>query len=151
RRHRAGVQPQRHRAAVRPGGDPQRLHAHPRDRHADRGDLHRHQPDRRHPLCLSRSAHPLWRPLMATLDTALPTAARPPRRPSVLLDFAGSQPIAALSFLFIIALALASALADVVAPYDPLGLDFENILTAPSAAHWFGTDNFGRDVFSRVL
>lgn len=89
---------------------------------------------------------------MATLDTALPTtAARAPRRPSVILDFARQQPIAALSFLFIIALALASALADFVAPFDPLNLDFANVLAAPSAEHWFGTDNFGRDIFSRVL
>jgi peptide/nickel transport system permease protein len=88
---------------------------------------------------------------MATLDTALPTAARGPRRPSVILDFAKQQPIAALSFLFIIALALASALADFVAPFDPLNLDFANVLMAPTAEHWFGTDNFGRDIFSRVL
>ncbi len=87
---------------------------------------------------------------MATLDTAVPVASAP-RRPWVITDFAGSQPIAAISFLFILALAFASIFADYVAPYDPLALDFENILTAPSAAHWFGTDNFGRDIFSRVI
>lgn len=72
-------------------------------------------------------------------------------RPSVIPDFARSQPIAALSFLFIIALAFASAFAHLVAPYDPLALDFANILAAPTPEHWFGTDNFGRDIFSRVL
>lgn len=79
---------------------------------------------------------------------SLPAA---PGRPSVILDFLRSQPIAALSFLFIAALALASAFADFAAPYDPLALDFANILAAPNAEHWFGTDNFGRDIFSRVL
>jgi peptide/nickel transport system permease protein len=87
---------------------------------------------------------------MAVADTTV-VAARAPRQPSVILDFSKSQPIAALSLLFIILLALASAFADYVAPYDPLALDFESILAAPSAAHWFGTDNFGRDIFSRVL
>ena len=87
---------------------------------------------------------------MAALDTTI-TAVRAPRRPSVILDFVKSQPIAALSLLFIAALAVASTFADYAAPYDPLGLDFESILAAPSASHWFGTDNFGRDIFSRVL
>jgi peptide/nickel transport system permease protein len=74
-----------------------------------------------------------------------------PGRPSVILDFSRAQPIAALSLLFIIVLAVASALAHLVAPYDPLELDFANVLAAPTPEHWFGTDNFGRDIFSRVL
>jgi peptide/nickel transport system permease protein len=36
-------------------------------------------------------------------------------------------------------------------PYDPQAPDAINILKGPSGAHWFGTDDFGRDVFSRVL
>lgn len=36
-------------------------------------------------------------------------------------------------------------------PYDPLAINFQQRLTAPSAAHWLGTDEFGRDVLSRVL
>jgi len=38
-----------------------------------------------------------------------------------------------------------------LAPYDPLRTDVVNALQAPSGTHWFGTDNLGRDVFSRVL
>src|SRR4051812_41544768 len=37
------------------------------------------------------------------------------------------------------------------APYDPLIFDYSAIMQAPSAAHPFGTDNFGRDVLSRVI
>jgi peptide/nickel transport system permease protein len=87
---------------------------------------------------------------MAVADTTV-VATRAPSRSSVILDFSKDQPIAALSLLFIILLALASAFAEYVAPYDPLALDFEQILAPPTAAHWFGTDNFGRDIFSRVL
>ena len=37
------------------------------------------------------------------------------------------------------------------APYDPLADDILNALAPPSAEHWFGTDQLGRDVFSRVI
>ena len=46
---------------------------------------------------------------------------------------------------------LASLLAPVLAPYDPIAQELADKLQAPSAAHWFGTDNFGRDILSRVL
>lgn len=42
-------------------------------------------------------------------------------------------------------------LAPVIAPYDPLDINTRNTLAAPSRAHWFGTDDLGRDVLSRVL
>lgn len=38
-----------------------------------------------------------------------------------------------------------------IAPYDPLAFDYNALLQPPSAAHLFGTDNFGRDIFSRVV
>ena len=37
------------------------------------------------------------------------------------------------------------------APFDPYATDILNALTPPSTAHWFGTDQLGRDVFSRVI
>jgi len=39
----------------------------------------------------------------------------------------------------------------VIAPYDPDAIDMMNMLSPPSAEHWFGTDQVGRDIFSRVL
>ncbi|MFO8149917.1 MAG: ABC transporter permease, partial [Trueperaceae bacterium] len=36
-------------------------------------------------------------------------------------------------------------------PHDPQRMDFAAQLAGPSASHWFGTDHFGRDLFSRVL
>nr|WP_210335635.1 ABC transporter permease [Ensifer sp. ENS11] len=41
--------------------------------------------------------------------------------------------------------------APLIAPYDPDTIDIASMLTAPSADHWFGTDQVGRDVFSRVI
>jgi peptide/nickel transport system permease protein len=48
----------------------------------------------------------------------------------------------------IVVLALIGAVAT---PYDPLVLSFEDRLVPPSAAHWLGTDQFGRDTFSRLV
>jgi peptide/nickel transport system permease protein len=41
--------------------------------------------------------------------------------------------------------------APTIAPYDPTAVDILNMLAPPSAEHWFGTDQVGRDVFSRVV
>jgi peptide/nickel transport system permease protein len=38
-----------------------------------------------------------------------------------------------------------------ISPYDPLAFDYQAIMQPPSAAHWFGTDNFGRDILSRTI
>lgn len=46
---------------------------------------------------------------------------------------------------------LASIFAEYVTPYDPIEQNLRNTLRPPSLVHPFGTDNFGRDVFSRVL
>ena len=46
---------------------------------------------------------------------------------------------------------LMAILAPVVAPYDPIAQDMAMRLKPPSSLHWFGTDNFGRDIFSRVI
>lgn len=47
--------------------------------------------------------------------------------------------------------ALAAIFAPWVAPLDPTEVDGRAILAAPSAAHWLGTDNLGRDIFSRLV
>lgn len=51
----------------------------------------------------------------------------------------------------IILLVLAAVAAPVVAPYDPVAQDYDHLLEGPSLAHPFGTDNFGRDILSRVI
>lgn len=46
---------------------------------------------------------------------------------------------------------LAGLLAPVLAPYSPYENNLANIMATPSAAHWFGTDELGRDIFTRIL
>lgn len=48
-------------------------------------------------------------------------------------------------------IAAAALAAPWVAPHDPTAVDSRAILAAPSAAHWLGTDNLGRDIFSRLV
>lgn len=53
-----------------------------------------------------------------------------------------------VGIIFILAFTI---LAPVLAPYDSTEMDYNALLKAPSSAHLFGTDDLGRDVFSRVL
>lgn len=46
---------------------------------------------------------------------------------------------------------LAAIFAPFIAPYDPIAQDLMLRLKPPSPEHWFGTDNFGQDIFSRVI
>ena len=51
----------------------------------------------------------------------------------------------------IVVFVLAALLAPVIAPYDPVATSWSAIRKAPSAAHWLGTDENGRDVLARVI
>jgi peptide/nickel transport system permease protein len=56
-----------------------------------------------------------------------------------------------VSLFFILFLALVALFGPLFTPYDPLVTDLPAALQGPSAAHWFGTDQLGMDIFSRVI
>jgi ABC-type dipeptide/oligopeptide/nickel transport system permease subunit len=60
-------------------------------------------------------------------------------------------PVGAVSLVVLAVIAAGTLLAPWLTPYDPLAMDYESRLLAPSFTHPFGTDLFGRDVLSRVL
>lgn len=62
-----------------------------------------------------------------------------------------SNRLAAVGLVFIVVWTLLAIIAPAIAPYEPNAPETIHKLEAPSAAHLFGTDNFGRDIFSRVL
>lgn len=72
-------------------------------------------------------------------------------RVQAIRRFARQQPLGLLALMGILIMLLIGTFAGQVAPYDPLETRFDALLQAPSAAHWMGTDGYGRDVFSRVL
>ena len=61
------------------------------------------------------------------------------------------QRLALLGGGILVALLLTALLAPVLAPRDPLAQDLYIRLQPPSTTHWLGTDDFGRDIFSRVV
>lgn len=79
-------------------------------------------------------------------DAGLPPSERWPTLRRFLAN--RSFVIGATLFAIVVAIAL---LAGVLAPFDPLKNNFRYRLGAPNAIHWLGTDNFGRDILSRVL
>jgi peptide/nickel transport system permease protein len=84
------------------------------------------------------------------LETTL--SAAPPRSSERgVAAFARKQPLGAGAFAVIVVMLAAGTLARIVAPHDPLAIDFAAILTPPSSEHLLGTDNFGRDIFSRII
>jgi peptide/nickel transport system permease protein len=72
------------------------------------------------------------------------------RRYRLWCDFRGN-PLAMAGLVMAVLLITASMLAPLIATYDPAAQELTNRLAMPSAAHWFGTDELGRDVYSRVL
>ena len=56
--------------------------------------------------------------------------------------------LAMLALAFLVALVLVALLAPLLAPYDPLKVDFDAVRQPPNAQHWFGTDKQGRDILS---
>ena len=59
--------------------------------------------------------------------------------------------VAMVSLFMIVAIILITVFADFVAPYSYKAVDMKNQFAMPSLAHPFGTDNFGRDILSRVI
>ncbi len=68
-----------------------------------------------------------------------------------MVRFAKTQPLGAVGFLIILLILIAAFAPQWLAPYDPVEIDFTAMLTGPSASHWLGADQFGRDIFSRLI
>lgn len=75
----------------------------------------------------------------------------PPSRLSALGSLIMERKVAAIALVVLCLLLLAAVLAPWVTPYLPNKLSIVNRLKPPSAQFWFGTDEFGRDVFTRTV
>lgn len=93
---------------------------------------------------------------MSTIDTSPPLkAVTAPARPR-------NRAVAATASLFchrlgmiggtvLVLLVLSAVFAPVISPYSPFEISYTTILQPPSLAHWFGTDELGRDILTRIL
>jgi peptide/nickel transport system permease protein len=66
-------------------------------------------------------------------------------------QFSRRNPLGAAGALVILIMLVVAVLADAIAPYDPVANAFDQLHQPPGLAHWFGTDQFGRDVLSRLI
>jgi peptide/nickel transport system permease protein len=93
---------------------------------------------------------------VATETVARSDAGAPPRAASTSLfrEFLGRlarDRAAVAGAVVVLLMALFAVLASLLAPYDPNALDLTAQLVPPSPGHWFGTDDLGRDVLSRMM
>jgi peptide/nickel transport system permease protein len=90
--------------------------------------------------------------MVALADTAL-SPRRPPRGALVqfLVRLFRDKPLGAFGFVICVVFLLCGVFADVLAPYGFNQISPINRLKPPGEKFWFGTDNLGRDVFSRTL
>ncbi|MBT6827467.1 MAG: ABC transporter permease, partial [Rhodospirillales bacterium] len=70
---------------------------------------------------------------------------------SVAADLIRRQPLGAIGGLVVVLMIAAALFAEQISMYDPEVNDFGAMLEAPSWAHLFGTDEFGRDIYSRIV
>jgi peptide/nickel transport system permease protein len=75
---------------------------------------------------------------MSVLSISLPRAAR-------------HNPLAAAGVVLVIVFVIFALFSPWIAPQDPAHIDLPNRLAAPSATHWCGTDELGRDILSRLI
>ena len=58
---------------------------------------------------------------------------------------------AVIGLIILVSLVLVAFFADFIAPFSYRAQDLDSVLLPPNSVNWFGTDNFGRDIFSRVV
>ena len=75
---------------------------------------------------------------MSAITISLPRAAR-------------HNPLAAVGVVLVVIFVIFAVIASWIAPQDPAHIDLPTRLSSPSTAHWFGTDELGRDILSRVI
>jgi len=89
-----------------------------------------------------------------TVD-ATPVAVIKPAKQTSLFSHAryviGENPVTGIAFGMFVIIAACAVFGPLIAPYDPLASNTTSALQAPSAKHWFGTDQLGRDILSRLI
>jgi peptide/nickel transport system permease protein len=84
----------------------------------------------------------------AAIDVA---AERPRSWRAGIIGFCRRQPLGTVGLVVVLVMAVAGLAAEWIAPYSPTSNDFAAMTEPPSWAHLMGTDQFGRDLFSRIV
>lgn len=87
-----------------------------------------------------------------TSTTAIAAPIPPPRGETrLMLARLGRHRSAMIGLALVVLFVAVAILAPLISPYDPIATSWSAIRVAPSAAHWMGTDEIGRDELSRVI
>ena len=70
---------------------------------------------------------------------------------SVAIDLIKRKPLGAAGALIVLIMIIMALMAELIAPFDPELNSYENMLLSPNWTFMFGTDQFGRDIFSRIV
>ncbi len=92
-------------------------------------------------------------------ETSMPMATAAPVQPKTPSNsifkharyVVAENPVTGLAFGLFLLIVLCAVFGPYIVPYDPLATDTTATLQPPSLTHWFGTDQLGRDIFSRVV
>jgi len=84
-------------------------------------------------------------------DPALDAPAEKPPLGARLLHLVRKQPLGTAGALIVLIMIFAAAFAPWIVAYDPTANDFAAMAEGPNAAHWLGTDQFGRDLLTRII
>jgi peptide/nickel transport system permease protein len=74
-----------------------------------------------------------------------------PGRLTRLMRVARNKPVGVVGFFLIVVFVTCAVFAPFIAPYDPVAQNSAATFQPPGPLYWFGTDNFGRDIFSRII
>lgn len=88
--------------------------------------------------------------MSTTTAPSTPVVARRRSRSNLLRRFAGNR-AGLVAAVYLVILVIVAAAAPWIAPADPLAQNLQAINQPPSSAHWFGTDDVGRDILSRII
>ena len=81
-------------------------------------------------------------------------AAEPPRRPGMVkysIYYFKHKLLGTVGLFIVVVMVLTAIFADAIAPFEYQQQNYNDVLTAPNFTFFFGTDNFGRDIFSRIV
>ncbi len=85
------------------------------------------------------------------VDADLETSADKDPWYRIVLDLVFRNPLGAAGALVVLIMIVMATLAEVIAPFDPELNEYERMLMGPNLINLFGTDQFGRDIFSRIV